>query len=101
MPEEMAKKTLLKVLQHQPSLIFDVLAELQPVGDQPESPPTGPNNAPDWCVCTHCSIMPDDLQSLCCGMQPDYCLSLRPVCYYCMLTETRGVLEVIAHLLPP
>ncbi len=86
--EAEAKGFLLLLLERQPDMVHDVIRpdtpapEQVPPPEEPHDPPQPPAHdppPPDWCVCTRCRDMTQDVAKLCCNMQPQNCLSLRPV----------------------
>ena len=81
--ENEAKDLLLAVAEERAALILDISAKVQAraSGDGGGDPGPSPGHhvIPSWCVCHHCREMPTDLERLCCGAQPNNCLSLRRV----------------------
>ncbi|XDV31705.1 hypothetical protein PO909_002668 [Leuciscus waleckii] len=60
---------LLRVMNREPGLIFDVL---QPPAHQEEQQL---QDVPRWCSCTRCIEMPSDIEKKCCGMTDSTCVS--------------------------
>lgn len=77
------------VLQHQPGLIFDMLARLEPT--LPAPGPTAPQVL-RWCICKNCRDMPTDLEKVCCRQPPRQCISKMAYMTYYVLEE--GVLRL-------
>ncbi len=78
---ENLKDLCFRMVDRQPSLIFDILAE-QMAANQPPKPPADPsedNPAPEWCKCRNCRDMPTLEENLCCGYRAEDCISVHPV----------------------
>ena len=73
MPAENLRKVLRLVLDKTPGVLFDIM---DPEGDPPQQPPTG---EVDWCICSNCIQMPTVAERVCCGYQPQNCLTTWPV----------------------
>ena len=77
---DQTKKILKAVAEKMPSVILDVVEELSVT---PDPVLLGPSRQDlSWCVCNHCHDMPTDREKVCCGMRPDLCSSIQPVCIY-------------------
>ncbi len=80
-----AKEYLIQVVERQPDLMQDIVGRASArrggAGPNPSPDPEGgqSRNFPDWCVCTRCREMTQDVEKLCCNMQPANCLSQREV----------------------
>ncbi|XP_070578696.1 P2X purinoceptor 7-like [Ptychodera flava] len=73
MPEGEKNELLQKIVDNNPSLVFNIVqqASSQPGGYHP-----APNaDVPKWCICTRCREMPTDPEKLCCERQPNMCIS--------------------------
>ena len=92
MSEEQVRALLLRTVENEPSLMQEIMDMTQPVtitddqpvpvtvgsDDQPggsEPAPAGGNPKLPWCTCTFCREMPQPEENLCCGKQPQQCLS--------------------------
>lgn len=84
--EEEVRELLATTIEKQPSLLLDVLDrdQFRPNGS---SPPHGHRSLPEWCVCTNCREMPTQEENLCCGNEPEYCISRVPDFQLLMLDE--------------
>ncbi|XP_069110178.1 P2X purinoceptor 7-like [Argopecten irradians] len=78
MSEREAKDFLLEVVERHPTFVLDVMetTDVQPQGHHPP-PAAGGQNLP-WCSCGKCRDMPTPEERVCCGRNPDACLSLVP-----------------------
>lgn len=63
---------LLRVMDREPGVIFDVL---QPPVQGAEAPSEG---VPRWCRCNRCRDMSTDIENKCCGMTEVTCISRLP-----------------------
>lgn len=88
------RKLVLELAKKQPSLVFNLVGE---VGEHPVEPPVGPDGQPDrdppegtpvGCVCNNCRAMPTLLETKCCGLAPDKCISRRPEMDIAILNRT-------------
>lgn len=90
MEEVEVRQLLVRVLNRQPGLVFDLVEQPDPAapGAAPPDPrPSGPGPAPPgpappkpaWCRCNNCHEMQTDLERLCCNCLPQNCTSERPV----------------------
>ncbi|XP_041849327.1 uncharacterized protein LOC121645082 [Melanotaenia boesemani] len=71
-----------RMLDRQPGLVFDLLAEHQIRRGAPASSEV---LAVPWCTCNNCRDMPTDLERKCCGQDPAHCVSLLPhFTQYCL-----------------
>ncbi|XP_078022366.1 P2X purinoceptor 7-like [Epinephelus lanceolatus] len=62
--------------------MFDALMMYQQQHGAPQ--PAGMPDVP-WCICGRCRDMPTDLEKLCCGEEPNYCVSQLPhFSLYCL-----------------
>ena len=81
MPEDRCRQLLHRLAVRMPSLVFDIMEDME----QPPPPPPGPSPSPNtglippWCRCTNCRHMGTRVEEVCCNMLPVNCLSLRPV----------------------
>jgi len=75
--EEEAHGLLVRVIDQQPGLVFNLL-ELHPAAPGGYHPAPG-SPAPSWCVCSSCREMPTLEERLCCGHSPATCVSRLPV----------------------
>lgn len=62
------------VLDKTPGVLFDIM---DPEGDPNPPPPTV--GSADWCVCSNCNQMPTLAERVCCGYQPQHCITSWPV----------------------
>ncbi|XP_026120750.1 uncharacterized protein LOC113100091 [Carassius auratus] len=67
-----ARRLLVRVMDREPGLIFDVL---QPAAQGTEIPL---QCVPGWCSCSRCREMGTDLENKCCGMMEATCISRLP-----------------------
>ena len=80
MTEDEVRDLLLRTVEKEPSLMFEVLTSRQTeqvasTSDEPGgSVPAGGDDQP-WCSCSFCREMPQPEENLCCGKQPESCLS--------------------------
>ncbi len=100
--ETEAKGFLLLVAERQPYLVCDIMGVTSGRRDEPPRDPARAESTPDWCVCTRCRDMGQDVEKLCCNMQPENCLSVRPVSdHYCFLElsvlKVPGIQRYIAN----
>ncbi|XP_070557022.1 uncharacterized protein [Ptychodera flava] len=69
---------LLKIIENQPSLVFNLAVP------QPQQPgvggyhPSESSSKPDWCVCTFCREMPTQPERKCCDRPHEFCMSQSP-----------------------
>ena len=82
MEAEKLRALVLKLVEREPGLVFDLCEE-----DAPPPPPPPGNLAavPSWCRCGNCRRMPSDLEDKCCGCQPQNCVSKRDVSLFYFL----------------
>ena len=87
-----------RILDRQPGLVFDLMAEFRQVrlgfqpDPQPDPPPPQEMPRLDWCVCSFCRNMNTDREKVCCGQDPENCKSLLPhFREYCL---NEGVLRI-------
>ena len=73
-----AKALILKMVEAEPGLVFDLL---QGSNSGPSEPgPSGPSGpGPKWCKCVRCREMTRDIDKVCCECLPHNCISQRPV----------------------
>ena len=81
MEREKMKGIMLKLVDREPGLLFDIL--LEDDSDPPISPDPSTSSMLDWCRCGHCIQMPTELERKCCGLLPRNCASEQQVSTYC------------------
>ncbi|KAL7371934.1 hypothetical protein ABVT39_007194 [Epinephelus coioides] len=71
-----------RLLERQPGLVFDLLAERQ---SRHGAPVSAEVVGVPWCTCNNCRYMPTDLERKCCGQDPAHCVCLLPhFTQYCL-----------------
>ena len=76
--EEKRSGLINEVVERQPELVMELLQQQQ----QPDGEPSPlPPSTPWWCKCGKCIDTPEmsDQERLCCGCQPQNCVSEREV----------------------
>lgn len=78
MDSEKLREMVLKLIDREPALVFDLCEGVEEPGPPPQ-PPTPAS--PSWCKCGRCREMPTELERKCCGCLPRNCISTRNVCF--------------------
>ena len=100
MSAERRDELVMEIIQSEPQLILDLLTDkgrVTGVGEEGDGdadntanddavlgdnsvpgPSSEPQNFPPWCVCKSCQEMTADQDKVCCGLQPNNCLSKTP-----------------------
>lgn len=76
LPEVEVREILIDAIEKDPNLFYDVLERRsqQSVQECPDPQPSSTSSL-DWCTCTFCRDMPSEEEKVCCGKQPDFCIS--------------------------
>ena len=92
--QDQLRTILLATVEKTPDVLWDILDCGQFDGQRQETvethlseescPPGSPSpdprsQFPSWCVCGNCEEMPTEEERVCCGKEPNYCLSTLPV----------------------
>ena len=75
------REILHEAAERDPQLLFDIIERRDKrLRERTPEPQPSRTNMPDWCICTFCRDMPTEEERVCCGKQPELCISRLAVC---------------------
>ena len=78
MKPEKLQDLVLKLVDREPGLLFDLLKGVEDSNDGiPKPGPSRSGHTPTWCKCSYCREMPSDMEHKCCSCLPRNCVSQR------------------------
>ncbi|XP_043941509.1 P2X purinoceptor 7-like [Protopterus annectens] len=77
------RKICVRIAERNPDILLEVLDSGFLHG--PEVSNQHSPDAPDWCVCNRCKHMPTVIESVCCRMTPENCISSSQEMHLCVL----------------
>ena len=100
MEAEKLRDIVLKLVDREPGLLFDLVEGVDDGNGGSPSPNTG---SPSWCRCGNCREMPTELERKCCNCLPRNCVSQRDVsvCYVLIINKVFFFYRMItSHTVP-